>query len=132
MRGPRILLVDDNQVFRDAAIRFINDNLRFAILSWAETGEEALKKLNQINFDLVLLDINLPGINGFETLKEIKSQNYPCKVIITSFRESDEYLSEAELNGASGYIKKSEFASKIKILFEKIFEDSNGSSVKQL
>ncbi|HUX61916.1 MAG TPA: response regulator, partial [Ignavibacteriaceae bacterium] len=61
MNSLRILLVDDNNNFRNSAIRYINANLRFERLTWVSSGEEAIKAVNEKAIDLIIMDISMPG-----------------------------------------------------------------------
>ena len=70
-----ILMVDDHAIVREGLSRIINDTTEINIAAEASTGEEAVDKINNQKFDLVLLDISMPGMNGLQTLKEIKKIN---------------------------------------------------------
>ena len=62
-----ILMVDDHAIVREGLSRIINDTTEINIAAEASTGEEAVDKINNQKFDLVLLDISMPGMNGLQT-----------------------------------------------------------------
>lgn len=119
---PKVLIVDDEEPVRDL-FKDLLEREGYAVKS-AGSGEEALELINQDNFEVVLLDIKLPGISGLETLKRIKGINENLIVImITGFGYDEELISQSKEYGCSGYIGKnispSEIISNFK-LFVKI------------
>ncbi len=102
----KILLVDDHLLVRQGIKKILELEEDFQVVGEAANGEEALQILNEQNPDIVLLDINMPGLNGIETLKQIKAKNEGQKVIMLTFHEEREYLVETINLGAEGYILK--------------------------
>lgn len=113
MEKIRILLVDDSQRFRESALRFINTHINYSVLSWATSGEEAIKKIHQFNPDLILMDISMPGMGGLEATKVIKEIQSKTKVFILTISSGSEYNEEAFSAGADYFITKSDFATKL-------------------
>lgn len=120
MRKLKIMLVDDSIDFINITKRFLISN-NFNISAVAEDGETALEKLDSIKPDLVLMDISMPGLNGFEVTRKIKSKDFPPKVIILSLNESTEYREEAIKCGADGFCSKSHFTSSLVPLINRMF-----------
>ena len=105
---PHILVIDDSEFDRrmvTRAMRSANRDLTFAEL---ERGEKALETIQNTNPELVLLDISMPGIGGFEVLKRIRSdmQARDCKVIIISGSQAKADRDLAEETGANGFYSK--------------------------
>lgn len=101
----KVLVVDDEAPVRD----LFNDLLKKedCIVTCVSTGEETLDKINKEDFDIVLLDIKLPGISGLEVLKRIKDTKPNSIVImITGFGYDEELISKSKEYGCSGYIGK--------------------------
>ena len=103
MNGSRILVVDDESQLR-RALRSTLSALGFVVAD-APTGEAALEKLREEKFDLVLLDINLPGLSGLETCRAIRARS-EVSIIMLSVRDRSEDKIEALDAGADGYITK--------------------------
>ncbi len=99
----KVLLVDDVMLTREN-LRNILENNGFKILGEAENGFEAIKKYQQLKPDLVTLDIEMPGLDGLETLKMLKMLDEDCKVIIIS--ELENKRAEALICGAKAFIEE--------------------------
>ena len=101
-----IALVEDNETIRSGLKEFISITDEFKCVGDFSNCEDFLELLPQINPDIILMDINLPGISGIEGIKEVrKIYNNPNIIILTIHSES-ENLFEALAAGASGYIEK--------------------------
>lgn len=124
MKALKILLVDDNNNFRNSALRFINSNLRFEILMWASSGEEAIERVNSndIGVDLIIMDISMDGINGLEAAKRIRAVNKTVKIILLTISDNLEYKDMAINVGADDFISKFEFTDMLIPTVNKIFE----------
>ena len=105
----RVLLVDDQEAFRSAARLVVELAEGFSLSDEAETAEDALQLIGGGEYDLVLMDINLPGIDGLEATRRITGTHNSLKVIVLSTYEVGEYESRAKEAGAIGFISKSEF-----------------------
>ena len=102
----KILLADDHSVIREGIIKSLAPNLPHATYSEASSAAEVLQLIHQDRFDLVVLDISLPGRNGLEVLKEVKL-NYPeMPVIIFSMYPEDQFAVRSIRDGASAYLTK--------------------------
>jgi two-component system, OmpR family, KDP operon response regulator KdpE len=103
MTAEPILIVDDNPQIR-RALRTILISQGFVVLD-ARTGEEALEMIRQEHVDLILLDVNLPGMSGFETCKEIR-RNSSVPIIMITVRDSERDKVQAFDAGADDYVVK--------------------------
>jgi len=103
----KILLADDHPLFIEGLAMMLRREPSFEICGIANNGREVLEMLPQTNPDLILLDINMPKMNGLETIKYIK-QSYPAvKVVMLSGYFDDAIIKEAKIKGANGYLLKS-------------------------
>lgn len=107
----RVLIVDDQQPFRSAARMVVELADGFEVVGEAETGEDGVVQARSLAPDLVLMDVNLPGIDGLEATRRIKASAGAAQVVLVlSTYESGDYASKATDAGASAFIPKSEFA----------------------
>ena len=101
-----IAIVEDLDVVRNGLKDFISLNTDFIVISTFKTGEEALIELPQITPDIVIMDINLPGMNGIECIRQVKSKSPKTQFMMFTVYENDEKVFEALKAGASGYLLK--------------------------
>lgn len=106
----RVLVVDDQQTYRDAAQFVIEMSDGFEVAGTAASGEESLGLTEQLSPDLVLMDINLPGISGLEATRRILSTHPETEVIVFSTHSAADYASRARDAGAIGFISKADLA----------------------
>lgn len=105
----RVLIVDDQAPFRQVARMVVEMTEGFEIVGEAETGEDSVVKARELNPDLIVMDVNLPGIDGTEATKRILGEIKTVVVLLVSTYERSEYEPRAAECGASAYIPKSEF-----------------------
>ena len=106
----RVLIVDDQEPFRAAARMVVDATEGFEVVAEAETGEESIDKAAELGPDLVLMDVNLPGIDGLEATRRILAAARPPVVLLVSTYEAEEYEPRAAECGAAAYIPKSVFS----------------------
>lgn len=102
----KILIADDHAVVRGGLRQFLADAPDCRIAGEAGTGSEALALLDAENWDLLLLDIGLPDVNGLELLKRIKRLKPDLPVLIFSMHAEDDYAMASLEAGAAGYLSK--------------------------
>jgi DNA-binding NarL/FixJ family response regulator len=106
----RVLIVDDQEPFRMAARLVVEMTEGFEVVGEAETGESSVEMAHELAPDLVLMDVNLPGINGLDATRQILShQTESVVVLLLSTYEEEEYAPRAAECGASAYIPKAVF-----------------------
>ena len=101
-----VLIVDDHPLFIDG-LRMVLETASFIhSVETATSGEDALEKLKTFPADIIVLDIEMPGMNGVETTKAIKSQYQGIKIIILSMHKNRDFIGELISLGVSSYIPK--------------------------
>lgn len=105
----RVLIVDDQEPFRMAARMVVEATDGFDVAGEAETGEDGVAKAAELAPDLVLMDVNLPGIDGLESTRQILAVAAPPVVFLLSTYEEEEYAPRAAECGAAVYIPKAVF-----------------------
>jgi DNA-binding NarL/FixJ family response regulator len=106
----RVLIVDDQEPFRQAARMVVDITDGFEVVGEAETGEDSVRMAGELQPDLVLMDVNLPGIIGLDATRQILGQGGDSVVVLLlSTYEEEEYAPRAAECGAAAYIPKSAF-----------------------
>ena len=119
-REVTVMIVDDHPLLRHGLRDFIGRNSRFRIISEASDGEEALRQMACVKPQIAILDIDMPRLNGLETLRAIRQLPFPAKVIIlTMYKEEDMFDAAMDL-GAKAYVLKENTANDIVAALEKV------------
>jgi DNA-binding NarL/FixJ family response regulator len=104
-----VLIVDDQAPFRRAARAVVTATPGFEVVGEAESGEEAVELADALGPGLVLMDINLPGINGIEATRRITAAHPHAVVMLLSTYQAGDLPSDAGSSGAAQYVHKEEF-----------------------
>jgi len=102
----KIVIIDDHQLFREGVKRILDFEPSFEVVAEGDDGSEAIELVEQYQPDVVIMDINMPTINGVEATGQL-IQKYPeAKVIILSIHDDENYVTHALRTGATGYLLK--------------------------
>lgn len=110
MRPVRILLVDDSSDFIESAARFLASQSNVEVVGVARSGQEAIRLVELLTPDLVLMDLAMPEMNGLEATRRIKARSHPPCVIVASLYDGSEYRQMAQTAGADEMISKDKVA----------------------
>ncbi|WP_440875763.1 response regulator [Thalassotalea sp. PLHSN55] len=102
----KVLLVDDHPIFREGLKYRLSLDADIVVTQEAENGKLALEAMKESDFDVVLMDINMPEMDGMYVLELIKEQEMDCKVLMLSMHDNKEYILAAMRHGADGYVLK--------------------------
>lgn len=102
----KILMVDDHTVVRKGIGQLLSARMEAVEFDEAASGQEGMSKVSGNQYDIILLDISMPGRNGLEILKLIKAMSPRLPVLILSMHPEDHFALRALKNGAAGYITK--------------------------
>jgi PAS domain S-box-containing protein len=102
----RILIADDHEVLRRGVRTMLETEESWEVCGEAVDGEEVVEKALRLNPDLVILDINMPVLNGLAALRKILQSRPETKVLVFSVHDSDQTILESQLAGAQGYVSK--------------------------
>lgn len=102
----RIIIADDHSIVREGLKQLLEMEEDFEVVGQAANGIEVIEKIDSFDADVLLLDINMPGMNGLQTLRELKKRGNAIKIVILTIHEEREYLMETMQMGAAGYILK--------------------------
>ncbi|TLS49366.1 response regulator transcription factor [Paenibacillus antri] len=106
MRKRKILIAEDHPVFRDGLVGLLKSLPEFELVGEAQTGEEAIQLADAERPDLILMDINMPGINGIEASREIIAKHPRTGILILTMFDDDHSVFAAMRSGARGYLLK--------------------------
>ena len=102
----RVFLADDHRLFRDGLKRILAETSDIVVVGEATDGLEALKKMRHDGWDVALLDVSMPGMNGLEVLKRIMNDDAKHQILMLSTYHEDEYAIRTIRAGASAYLTK--------------------------
>jgi CheY-like chemotaxis protein len=106
---PSVLIVDDHPAFRRSA-RTLLESLGHAVVGESETGELALEASARLQPDIVLLDIQLPGLDGFEVAERLAAGARPPTVVLVSARSVSAYRQRLAVSPVRGFLAKADLA----------------------
>jgi DNA-binding NarL/FixJ family response regulator len=120
MPGLILLITDDHKIVRDGLKEILKNVPEISRIEEARDGKETLKRIAESDFDLILLDIALPDVNGLDVLQSILSKKPGQKVLMLSMYPQEQYAVRAMKAGASGYLTKNTAAEELIEAIKKI------------
>jgi two-component system response regulator DegU len=110
----KAMLADDHVLVREGIKHLLEYDGSVEVIQEANNGVECIEKLADVSPDILLLDINMPDMNGIEVLEELKRREHPVKILILTVHNEIEYLIRAVDIGADGYILKDSGTAELK------------------
>lgn len=102
----RILITDDHEIIRNSLKHILQEEFCNIEFGEAASGKEALEKVRNEKWDVIIMDVTMPGISCIVTLKQMRKENIQTPVLVMSFNADDIYASRVIKAGASGFISK--------------------------
>lgn len=121
----KVMLVDDHVLMREGIKRLLELDGSIEVIAEASDGNECLEKLKYSKPQVLLLDINMPKMNGIEVLEEIRRQKNDVKVLILTVHNEVEYLLKAVDIGVNGYLLKESESSELKRAIDIVVKGEN-------
>ena len=106
---PTVLIVDDHPSFR-ATARLLLESEGYEVVGEAADGPEAVRMVAELAPDVVLLDVNLPGLDGFEVAERVTRNGHAPAVVLCSSRDARDYGDRIERSGARGFVPKADLS----------------------
>lgn len=102
----KVIIVDDHMIVREGLKQIIADTADMRVIDEASNGQEALDQIRNNSYDVLLLDISMPGRSGLEVLKEIRSEAPHLSILVLTMHPEEQYAVRVLRAGASGYLTK--------------------------
>ena len=115
-----LLLIDDHQIVREGLKRLLCNGTTAWTITEAGSGHEALEQLRQRTFKLAIVDLSMPGMNGLDLIKRMKSEYPATRVLVLSMHSEDQYAIRAFKIGADGYLVKDTASSELQLAATKV------------
>lgn len=116
----KVLIADDHSIVREGVKQIVRTLPEVTLIEEATDGNEAFTKICNTEYDLVILDISMPGLSGLDVLQRIKDRDIKTHVLIFSFYPQEQYAVRAFKLGASGYLSKDSAFEELAIAVRKI------------
>jgi DNA-binding NarL/FixJ family response regulator len=102
----RIVIADDHTIVREGLKQLLLAASEFAVVGEAQNGHEVMQRVRELDFDVLLLDMSMPGKSGTELIKQVHAEKPKLRILVLSMHEEEQYALRAIRAGASGYVTK--------------------------
>jgi DNA-binding NarL/FixJ family response regulator len=116
----RIVLADDHAIVREGLKRIVADVADFQVVGEAADGTEAMRAVRELDFDVLVLDLSMPGRSGMELIKLAKAEKPKLRILVLSMHQEMQYAVRAIKSGASGYLTKESAPAQLEQAIRKI------------
>jgi DNA-binding NarL/FixJ family response regulator len=125
MAAIKVMIVDDHSMIREGLKQLLELDGDFTVIAEACDGIECMEKLSSVKPDIILLDINMPRMNGLEVLQKLKEKRKRVKVLVLTVHNEIEYLMKAVDIGVNGYLLKDSESSELKKAIRSVIEGND-------
>lgn len=122
MKKIRIMLVDDNPYLVNSVKEYLNNQKDIEVVAVCQTGQEAIRLVNEIDPDILLLDLMLPGMNGNEALPVLHCLRPNLGIVILSLLEPETYRPSMLALGADEFVHKEELSSRLLEVIRSVYQ----------
>jgi DNA-binding NarL/FixJ family response regulator len=116
-RAVRILIADDHRLFAETLMAVLGEDERVDVVGIAEDGQEAVELAAELQPDVVLMDLKMPVMDGFEATRRIRETGLDTQILILTGTDQEIGLEDAAVAGASGYLRKESSVAELKEVF---------------
>lgn len=120
--GLKVVIADDHSVVRQGIRGVLEAIEGLEVVGEAGDGDEALEMVAELNPDVVVLDVNMPGKTGLEVTTKLRQEGHPARVLILSMHDDPEYVLQAVRSGADGYVLKDAAPAELRDAVEAVHE----------
>ncbi|HNM31397.1 MAG TPA: response regulator transcription factor [Chitinophagales bacterium] len=123
MQTINVFVVDDHQIFLDGIVSLLTDEPNIKIIGTAHNGKQAVEKIKQQKTDVVLMDINMPEMDGIEATKLLKKTHPDIKILMLTMHSEPRFIKECLEIGAKGYVMKNISKDDLLKAIDTVFQD---------
>lgn len=116
----RIVLADDHAIVREGLKRIVADVSDFQVVGEAADGTDVMRAVRELEFDVLVLDLSMPGRSGMELIKLVKAEKPKLRILVLSMHQEMQYAVRAIKSGASGYLTKESAPAQLERAIRKI------------
>ncbi len=116
----RIVIADDHAIVREGLKRIVSDAADLQVVGEAADGTEVLQRVRELQFDVLVLDLSMPGRSGMELIKLVKAERPRLRILVLSMHQETQYAVRAIRSGASGYLTKESAPAQLEQALRKI------------
>jgi DNA-binding NarL/FixJ family response regulator len=116
----RVVIADDHTIVREGLRQLLQASVDFDVVSEARDGHEVMQRVRELDFDVLLLDMSMPGKSGMELIKQVKSERPKLRILVLSMHQEHQYAVRAIKAGASGYLTKESASSQLAAAIRKV------------
>ncbi|KAF0109019.1 MAG: putative two-component response regulator [Anaerolineaceae bacterium] len=124
MNTIRILLVDDNPMFLGITREFLQLQVELTVVGAAHNGREALVQAEKLKPDVILLDLNMPGLSGLETIPKLQKITPQAKIIALTMMNQEAYQPAALAAGADGFVAKGSMGAELVTTIQRVVKET--------
>lgn len=117
-RGVRILIADDHRLFAESLMTVLGEDDRVDVVGIAENGQEAVDLGLQLRPDVILMDLKMPMVDGFEATRHLRDAGSEAQILILTGTDEEIGSEDASAAGASGFLRKDKGLDELKVCFE--------------
>jgi two-component system, NarL family, response regulator NreC len=117
----RIVIAEDHTILREGLRMLLSSNPAFEVVGEAQDGLEAIRAVESLKPDLILMDLSMPRMNGVGAIQEIKKLNPSTKILVLTVHKTEEHILTALKTGAEGYILKDATHSELMLALDNVF-----------
>ncbi len=125
MEEINVFVVDDHQIFLDGIVSLLDDEPNIKIVGTAHNGKEAIDRIKSTKVDVVLMDINMPEMDGIEATKQLKKTNPDIKILMLTMHSEARFIKECLEIGAKGYVMKNISKDDLLKAIETVYQDKS-------
>lgn len=104
----KVVIAEDHTILREGLKALLGSDPDLEICGEADNGKDAIKLVQRLNPDIILMDLSMPRIHGLEAIREIRKTNPTTKILVLTVHDDEEYISATLRSGASGYVLKND------------------------
>ncbi len=116
----RIVIADDHTIVREGLKQLLSATADLTVVGEAQNGHEVLQRIRDSDFDVLLLDMSMPGKSGIELIKQVHNEKPKLRILVLSMHEEEEYAVRALKAGAAGYITKESASAQLVAAIRKV------------